>query len=192
MERLLLARHAESESGARGVVNGDLAVPSRLTELGRTQARALGRAIAAEPVELCATSEFPRAIETADLALAGRGVPRLVLPDLNEIGFGAFEGAPLPDYRAWAVAHGSDVDGPGGAESRAGAARRFARAFRALTARDERTVLAVAHALPIRYLLSGPAPLVEPVPLAEPHALSRDEALALLERLEAWLAAPSW
>jgi hypothetical protein len=61
-----------------------------------------------------------------------------------------------------------------------------------LTARDERTVLAVAHALPIRYLLSGPAPLVEPVPLAEPHALSRDEALALLERLEAWLAAPSW
>ncbi len=129
MERLFLARHAESESGVLGRVNGDLRFPSRLTEEGRAQARTLGRSLAGEEIDLCATSEFPRTIETADLALEGRSVPRLVVPDLNEIGFGAFEGGPLADYRVWAFAHGSAEDGPGGAESRLGTARRFARAF---------------------------------------------------------------
>ncbi len=192
MERLLLARHAESESGARGAINGDLRVPSRLTRAGREQARALARSLAGEAIDLCVTSEFPRTIETADIALEGRSVPRLVLPDLNEIGFGAFEGGPLAEYRVWALAHGSGEEGPGGAESRAGAALRFARAFRALLAHDESTLLVVGHALAIRYLLSGPAALVEPVPLAETHALSRDEAEVLLARLEAWTEAPSW
>jgi broad specificity phosphatase PhoE len=192
MERLLLTRHAESESGALGAVNGDLRFPSTLTEAGRGQARALARSLADEEIDLCATSEFPRTVETADLALEGRGVPRLVLPDLNEIGFGAFEGGPLADYRVWALAHGSGEEGPGGAESRLAAARRFARAFRELLAREERTVLVVAHALAIRYLLSGPAAFVEPVPLADAHVLSHDEAAALLERLEAWTGAPTW
>jgi broad specificity phosphatase PhoE len=191
-ERLLLSRHAESESGARGAINGDLRFPSRLTETGRGQARALARSLAGEPIDLCATSEFPRTIETADLALEGRSVPRLVLPDLNEIGFGAFEGRPLAEYRVWAVAHGSGEEGPGGAESRAGASGRFARAFRALLAREEQTLLVVTHALPIRYLLSGPSALVESVPLAALHALTRDEAAALVARLEAWTEAPSW
>ena len=119
-------------------------------------------------------------------------MPRLVLPDLNEIGFGAFEGGPLADYRVWALAHGSGEEGPGGAESRLAAARRFARAFRELLGREEGTVLAVMHALAIRYLLSGPAAYVESVPLAEAHVLSHDEAAALLERLEAWTEAPTW
>ena len=192
MERLLLSRHAESESGARGAVNGDLGSPSHLTEAGRAQARALGRALAGEAIGLCATSEFPRTIETAELALQGRGVPRLVFPDLNEIGFGAFEGGPLPDYRAWAHGHGSGEEGPGGAESRLGAARRFARAFRQLLEREERTVLVVSHALAVRYLLSGPAARVEPVPLAEAYVLRAGEAAALVERLEAWTEAPTW
>jgi broad specificity phosphatase PhoE len=192
MERLLLARHAQSESGARGEVNGDLRFPSRLTELGRGQARALAASLAGEPIDLCATSEFPRTIETADLALEGRRVPRLVLPDLNEIGFGAFEGRPLAEYRTWAAAHGSEAEGPGGEEARAAAARRFVRGFRELLAREERSHLVVSHALAIRYLLSGPAALVESVPLAELHLLSRDEAAALVDRLESWTKAPSW
>jgi len=156
------------------------------------QARALARALADEEIDLCATSEFPRAIETADLALEGRRVPRLVLAELNEIGFGAFEGGPLADYRVWALAHGSGEEGPGGAESRLGAARRFARGFRELLAREERTVLVVAHALAIRYLLSGPAAFVEPVPLAQAHVLASEEAASLLERLVAWTEAPTW
>jgi broad specificity phosphatase PhoE len=192
MERLLLARHAESESGARGEVNGDLRFPSPLSEAGRAQARALGRALAQDAIDLAVTSEFPRTVETAELALEGRDVPSLVCPDLNEIGFGAYEGGPLAEYRVWAFAHGSEEDGPGGAESRAGAARRFVCGFRALLVREERTVLVVTHALAIRYLLSGPAAQVESVPLAEAHSLSRHELAALVERLAAWTEAPSW
>ncbi len=191
-ERLILTRHAESESNARREVNGDLSVPVRLTETGRAQAHALGRALAGEPIELCVTSEFARTVQTADLALAGRSIPRFVLSDLNEIGFGAFEGASLAEYRSWAHEHGSAEVGTGGAESRAGAARRYARAFRELLARDEATILVVTHALAIRYLLSGPSAFVESIPLAEPHVLARAEAEPLLERLEAWIQAPSW
>jgi 2,3-bisphosphoglycerate-dependent phosphoglycerate mutase len=192
MERLLLSRHAESESGARAAINGDLRFPSRLTAAGRAQARALGGALAREEIDLCATSEFPRTVETAGLALEGREVPRLVLPDLNEIGFGAYEGGPLAEYRVWALAHGSGEEGPGGAESRLGAARRFARGFRTLLEREERTIFVVSHALAIRYLLSGPAAFVESVPLAEFRVLPREDAAALLERLEAWTESPTW
>ncbi len=192
MERLILSRHGESESNVTRRVNGTLAERVALTATGREQARALGAALVDEPVELCATSEFPRTVETADLALAGREVPRLVLPDLNEIGFGAFEGAPLAEYRVWADAHSSAEDGPGGAESRAGAARRFARGFRELLARDESTVLVVTHALAIRYLLSGPSAFVESIPLAEPHILGSAEVERLLARLEDWIQAPTW
>jgi broad specificity phosphatase PhoE len=192
MERLILSRHAESESGARGEVNGSLAAPSRLTETGRSQARALGLALADEEIDLCATSEFPRTIETGELALEGREIPRLVLPNLNEIGFGAFEGGPLAEYRVWAMAHGSEEHGPGGSEPRAAAARRFAAAFRELLGRPEPTVLVVSHALAIRYLLSGPEAFVERVELATAHVLSRDEATDRVERLEAWTRAPTW
>ena len=192
MERLILSRHAESGSNARGAVNGTLRETVRLTETGRAQARALGLALADEEIDLCATSEFPRTIETADLALAGRVVPRLVLPDLNEIGFGAFEGTPLAEYRVWADAHASTEDGPGGAESRACAAGRFVRVFRQLLARDEPTILVVTHALAIRYLLSGPAAFVERVELATPHVLAHAEAADRLEQLEAWTRAPTW
>jgi broad specificity phosphatase PhoE len=90
------------------------------------------------------------------------------------------------------VAHGSEEEGPGGAEPRAGVARRFVRGFRALLEREERSLLVVSHALAVRYLLSGPAALVEPVPLAEAHVLSHEEAAAMVERLEAWTEAPSW
>jgi len=192
METLLLTRHAESESGARGEINGDLLFPSPLTGAGQAQARSLARSLAGEPVDLCVTSEFPRTIETAELALDGRTVPRLVLPDLNEIGFGAYEGGPLSAYREWAVAHRPEQEGPGGAEPRAEAARRFARGFRTLLAREERALLAVTHALAIRYLLSGPAPFVESVPLATLHRFSRAELEAATARLEAWAEAPSW
>lgn len=39
MERLVLARHAESVFNVRGVLNGDPSIPGGLTENGREQAR---------------------------------------------------------------------------------------------------------------------------------------------------------
>ena len=95
MDEVILARHGESELSVVGTVNGDPAVPCALTAAGREQARRLGELLADTELDLCVTSEFERTRETADLALAGRAVPRLVLPELNDVRFGSFEGGSL-------------------------------------------------------------------------------------------------
>jgi broad specificity phosphatase PhoE len=197
MERALLTRHAESEFSVRGVTNGRPGVEGGLTELGRAQARELAGQLAGVPIELCAVSEFQRAQETADIALAGRGVPRLVVPELNDIRFGEFEGRQLAEYRAWARAHGPEDEVPGGGETRAATVARYARAFRAILARPERTILVVAHSLPIRYVLNAaagrtPGPAVEQVPYAEPFALTATELTEAVELLDDWTRAPIW
>ena len=196
VETAILARHGESELSAAGLVSGDPAEPRGLTEIGREQARRLGDRLADERVDLCVTSEFARVRETADLALAGRNVPRLVVPDLNDIRFGEFEGQPFAEYREWARTH-DPMEAPPGGESRAEVAARYVRAFRLVLARPEPTILVVAHGLPLRYTLLAlegldPTPIVEQVPLAEPYRLQRAELERALERLERWAKAPFW
>ncbi len=192
MERALLARHGESKASVLGLANGALDPAVRLTERGREEARGLGRLLSGEPIDLAVTTELARTQETADLALAGRDVPRLVVPELNEIRYGSYEGATLGEYRGWAGAAGPEELAPGGGESRAQVAARFARGYRAVLARPERTILVVGHALAIRYVLTGPAPVVESVPYAQVFPFARDELEAAVERLEAWASEPRW
>ena len=197
MDRVVLARHGESELSVVGRTNGDPSVAVPLTEVGREQARRLGRDLASEPIDLCVVSEFLRAQETAELALEGRAVRRLVLADLNDIRFGAFEGRLLTEYRAWAHAHGPDEPAPGAGDSRAQTVARYARAYRALLQRPESTVLVVAHGLPVRYVLDAaagrdPAAAVAQVPYAEPFRLAAPQLEDAVRRLEAWLLAPAW
>jgi 2,3-bisphosphoglycerate-dependent phosphoglycerate mutase len=196
VETVVLARHGESELSAAGVVSGDPAEPRGLTEGGREQARRLGRRLADEPIELCVTSEFVRVRETADIALAGRDVPRLVVPELNDVRFGEFEGRPFDEYRAWAGAR-DPTEAPSGGESRAEVAARYVRGFRLVLARPERLVLVVAHGLPLRYTLLAlqgldPTPIVEQVPLAEPYRLQRADLERAIDRLRRWSKAPIW
>lgn len=196
MEEAILTRHAESEYSVLGAVNGDPAVAVALTEAGRAQARRLGERLRDEPVNLCVTSEFGRVRETADLALAGREVPRLVLPELNEIGFGDYEGRPFEDYRVWAGTAAPDAEEHGG-DSRLAAARRYARAFRIVLARPELRILVITHGLPLRYVLNAaegvpPAPLLDAVPYAELHRFRAGPLAEAVDRLEEWCAAPAW
>jgi 2,3-bisphosphoglycerate-dependent phosphoglycerate mutase len=196
MERAILARHGESEFSARRLVSGDPTLPGGgLTEAGREQARELGRLLADEPIDLCVTSEFRRTQETADLALAGRDVPRLVLADLNDIRVGEYEGRSFDDYRAWVRAHGPADGCPGGGESRAAVAERYAGALRVVLDRPEDTILVVAHSLPIRYVLLAvadrdPTAVVDLVEYALPHRLAREDVERAATRLEAWCASP--
>jgi len=194
VEFAILARHGESEFSARAVVNGDAAVTCPLTPRGEEEARRLGDALAGEPVDVCVVSEFERTRQTADVALAGREVPRLVVPELNDPRYGVFEGGPLDEYRAWARTHGSSEHPPGGGESRRGIVERYARGFRRLLDLPEATVLAVIHSLPIAYALSGEAPsrIVPVVEHAVAHRLAAAELEDAVELLEAWAAAPSW
>ena len=196
VEIVILARHGESELSAAGLVSGDPAEPRGLTEIGREQARRLGERLADEPIDLCVTSEFVRVRQTADLALAGREIPRLVVPELNDVRFGEFEGRPYEDYRAWARERDPTEEPPGG-ESRAEVAGRYVRGFRRVLERPERAILVVAHGLPLRYTLLAledldPTPIVEQVPLAEPYRLTRAELERATARLERWSRSPVW
>ena len=197
MERLILARHGESERSVDGLTNGDPAVRVALTATGREEARRLGFELRDEPIGLCVTSEFERAQETADLALEGRDISRLVLADFNDIRFGQFEGRLLTEYRAWALAHGPEDVCPGGGDSRAQTVARYVRGYRTILARSEETILVVAHGLPIRYALDAvgeraPAALIEQIAYAEPFWLTRPELERAVERLDAWVRRPAW
>jgi broad specificity phosphatase PhoE len=197
MDEVILARHGESELSVVGTVNGDPAVACALTPTGEEQARRLGERLSEIEIDLCATSEFERAWQTADLALAGRDVPRLVMPELNDVRFGEFEGRTLADYRGWAAANEPTTEAPGGGESRAATVARYVRAYRTILARPEQTVLVVAHGLPIRYVLNAleekvPAPLVEQVAYAEPYALGRAEFERAADLLDGWATSPAW
>jgi broad specificity phosphatase PhoE len=195
MERALLVRHAESTFSVKTLVNGDPAVAGPLTELGRQQARRLGERLTGEPIGLCVVTEFGRTQETADLMLAGRDVPRLVVRELNDPFYGAFEGKPLADYRAWAAGHGPTDVPPGGGEPRRVIAERYVRGFRIVLARPESTVVVVCHSLPVAFALAAAdgrnlrakMPLID---YAEPHALYAGQLRAAIERLEEWVRNP--
>jgi len=196
MEVAIVARHGESEFSVRGTVNGDPSVAGGgLTDIGRQQAEALGVLLAREEIDLCVTTEFPRTRETAEIALGGRPVPRLVVPELNDIRFGRYEGRTLEDYRRWAHVGLPADECPGGGESRSVASRRFARGFEIVLARAEPTILVITHGLPIRYLLGAiegrdPAQVVEPVTYAQPHRVPAPNLERAAERLGRWADSP--
>jgi broad specificity phosphatase PhoE len=198
MERLILARHGESEYSARGLVNGDASVTVGLTEVGEEQARRLGALLADEQLDLCVTSQLRRTQLTAALALADRDVPVEAWGELDDPRGGAFEGLHLDEYRAWAWTTGSRVEPPGGGESRVAVVDRYARGFRRLLERPERAVLAVLHALPIAYVLRAlegepPAARMDrPVEYARPYRLSAGELERALGFLEVWAGQPTW
>ena len=116
----------------------------------RTRGGARGRT----HIDLCATSEFERTRQTADVALAGRDVPRLVAADLNDPRYGRYEGGALDAYREWAAGAGPRRKRRAGERA---AGQIVARYVRGSCARYVRRggALVVAHSLPIAYVLAA-------------------------------------
>jgi probable phosphoglycerate mutase len=197
MERALLVRHAESVLSARGIANGRIDVRCPLSTRGVAQARGLAEEIADEQIDLCVTSELERTRQTAEIALADRVVPRLVLSELNDPLYGRYESGPLDDYISWALANDSAAEPPGGGERRQQLVGRYAAGFRRLVERPERTILVVTHSLPAAYVLMAlagrdPARQVPLVEYAKIHETSARELEQAVARLEAWCTAPTW
>jgi alpha-ribazole phosphatase len=194
VRELVLARHAESEFNVLERLNGDASVEVRLTARGREQARELGRR--AGPVELAAHTEFSRTRETAELAWPGTRL--LEVPDLNEFGFGRFEGTRWAEgFDQWVRASTPEEGAPGGGESRVAAVARFVRGYRSLLDRSEERVALVAHGAPVRYLLLAlerkpPAPVLEGVDPATPFAIAAGRLAAAVDVLEEWTASPAF
>lgn len=157
MRLLLLARHGQSVFNVAGVVNGDPSLDRGLSELGVEEAQKLGVQIAGIAIDAVVTSAFPRAKETARLALGARAAstPWTVDPDLDDIRLGDLEGRTLEEYRAWKRAHTRADAFPGG-ESLDDAAHRYARALSRVAAdEDHHTILCVCHEIPVRYAVNA-------------------------------------
>jgi broad specificity phosphatase PhoE len=150
----VIARHAESTLNIERRINGDPAVEVPLTEDGREEARQLGIQVANVPFDLCVHTRFPRTRDTAAIAVAGRDLPTIVEPLLDDIDIGDLEGRSIDDYRAWKRAHRRSDRFPGG-ESLDDAARRYAQGFQRLLERREARVLVVCHEIPLRYALNA-------------------------------------
>jgi broad specificity phosphatase PhoE len=150
----VITRHAESTLNCENRVNGDPDVPVRLTDKGRDEARLLGQQIAHIPFDLCVHTAFSRTRETAEIALEGRNVPFELVVKLGDIDVGELEGKTLDEYRAWKHEHTRRDPFPGG-ESLDDAALRYADAYGELLERPERTILVVAHEIPLRYAINA-------------------------------------
>lgn len=154
MRLFVLVRHGQSELNATHRVNGDPAVPVRLTEQGKTEAGALALQLAGVELDLCVHTRFGRTRETAEIALGGRPVPLEEEALLDDIYVGELEGQTIAEYRAWKAEHTRRDLFPGG-ESLDDAARRYADAYERLLARPEPRILVVCHEIPVRYAINA-------------------------------------
>jgi broad specificity phosphatase PhoE len=190
MRLLLLARHGQSLFNVDGVVNGDPRLDRGLSAKGRDEATVFAGQIAGGRIDLCVTSRFPRAQETAQLALAARAqsTPTEVDADLDDIRIGELEGKTLEDYRAWKHLHTRDDAFPGG-ESLNASALRYANAYERIAARPEETILCVCHEIPVRYAVNaaaGSADLDAPlhdVANASPYVFDADGVRRAVEHM---------
>jgi len=118
--RLLLARHGQSLWNQVRKFQG--ANDVGLSDLGRVQSAALGRALrTGYRVAAAYVSPMCRALDTAEIALAGTGIPLVPIPELRELSLGEWEGCTVDEvrgregdpYRAWLLAP-HDCPPPGG------------------------------------------------------------------------------
>jgi broad specificity phosphatase PhoE len=155
LDTLIVMRHAESVFNERGILNGDPTVPGGLTQRGREQASRARDQLATRPVDLCIPTNFERSIETADIVLAGRVVPRLVVDQLNDPPNGAFELRPYAELEAWQAANGPEARLPGTGRTLRECVKVIRQGVAIVASRPEASVLAVIHGLAISWLLKS-------------------------------------
>ena len=164
-------------------------MPVPLTPAGEEQARRLGQQLAGAAFGVCVHTRFGRTRQTAELALAGRDVPFLEEPGLDDVEIGELEGGTLEDYRRWKASHRRDERFPGG-ESLEETARRYVAALRRVLALPFESVLVVCHELPIRYALNtaaGSDDLDHPfhdIPNATPYLFDDPVLAVAVDRIE--------
>lgn len=148
--RLLLTRHGETTANAARQFSGHSDVS--LTALGRRQARALAVRLRGETVAAAYASDLSRARETAELALAGRGLTVRGEPGLREFNFGDWEGRTFAEVRAgWPddwnrlLAIDDGFCAPGGEPLRETRVRVSEAVQRIVAAHPDETVLVAAH-----------------------------------------------
>jgi broad specificity phosphatase PhoE len=159
MTEIVLVRHGETESNRLGLFRGRLDLP--LNENGRRQARALARALGADPLAAVFTSPLVRAVDTARAIAREHGLEPVVDESFNNIDLGRWQGLEKarvereePDlWKLWMT--DPDRWGVPGAESLAGVRERaLQRVLALLPELSERRFAVVSHRSVLK-LLAG-------------------------------------
>jgi broad specificity phosphatase PhoE len=157
--RLVLARHGQTPANVAKTLDTVLPGPG-LTDLGRLQAEALGKELAADPVgpvTAVVSSPARRAVETASLVAPALGLVPGVVEGTHEVQVGELEGRNDEEsiarfrttYEGW---RGGDIDArmPGG-ESGRDVLERYLPAVEGLRAEHgSGTVVLVSHGAVLR------------------------------------------
>jgi broad specificity phosphatase PhoE len=108
---LVYETHSTTVDNEQGRATGWL--PGELSELGREQARELGRRRSNDGISAVFSSDLARAMQTASAAFAGSAIPVLYDWRLRECDYGQHNGMPAPALEA-GRRHYLDLPYPGG------------------------------------------------------------------------------
>jgi broad specificity phosphatase PhoE len=103
--------HSMTTDNEEGIATGWL--PGRLSEAGRSHARALGERRRGEGLAGVFASDLTRAVETAEIAFAGSGLEVRLDPRLRECNYGQLNGRPVAEIDSERL-HRIDEPFPGG------------------------------------------------------------------------------
>ncbi|MFY1573398.1 histidine phosphatase family protein [Verrucosispora sp. WMMD703] len=92
---IIYETHSITTDNETGIATGWL--PGRLSETGRRLARELGQRRSEDGLAVVFTSDLARAVETAEIAFAGTGIPLRHDPRLRECNYGTFNGMPVTE-----------------------------------------------------------------------------------------------
>lgn len=117
--KLYLIRHGQTDWNTAGKIQGSTDIP--LNETGRRQALALAEGMKDRPVAKIFSSTLGRAVETARAVGESQQVEVELIPGLEEVGFGLWEGMTWQEiqtqypeeHRRWSI-NPVEVSPPGG------------------------------------------------------------------------------
>ncbi len=157
---IVFETHSTTTDNERWIASGWL--DASLSGVGRRQANELGERRSAEDVAAVFTSDLGRAVETANIAFGGRGVPVFHDWRLRECNYGALNGMPVATLEAERSRHVYEPF-PGG-ESYSQVVVRVQSFLHDLPARFDNTRVVVIGHSATRFALDH---LLEGVPLPE-------------------------
>lgn len=144
MKTVYFIRHAETDALVDGVMAGG-EYETSLTDHGRQQARAAGKALRDKHIELIVSSPMERTKETAEIIADEVGIDRGTIIEnelIIERAFGSYSGKPYQEYRDDLKA--SQLE-PGEVEKTEDLEKRIRSMFEWLRSRPEEVILVVSH-----------------------------------------------
>jgi broad specificity phosphatase PhoE len=169
VERLIVARHAESAYNVQALISADPSSHrSPLTSRGILQARSLADRLAGDAIDLCVASGTLRAVQTAEIVARALSIPLMKTPLLDDPPAGIFEGGPVEAFVRWMSVCDADTPVPGTSMSLRDSARRYFEAARLLLRQPERTILVVAHAPALRWIVQAAQGRTDPLDYDHP------------------------